>query len=140
MAAPMAAPMAALLCRGQRRADRRHGWRTRGAKAEQKANPASAAKSRCLTNMNHEIQTPMNDLLAMAGLLLGEPLPAQPRERVRINRSGRALLAAPDHQSSDQLDERGGHYLDGRIAFKPADLANTELLGRPMTSKTRCPT
>ena len=73
--------------------------------AQQQADPSSAAKSRFLTNMSHEIGTPMNGLLAMAAVLLGKPWSAQQHERVQRNGSGRAFLAAPSHQFSDRLDE-----------------------------------
>ena len=90
--------------------------------------------------MSHEIRTLMIGLLGMAGLLPKEPLSAQQREHLQLNGAGRALLAAPGHQFSDRLDEKGDNCLDARVAFKPAEVGKPELLGRPMMSKNRVPT
>ena len=61
--------------------------------------------------MRHKMGTPMNGLLAIAGVLLGEPWSAQQHERVQLNGSGRAFLAAPNHQFSDRLNEEAATVL-----------------------------
>jgi PAS domain S-box-containing protein len=58
------------------------------------AEAATVAKSRFLAAMSHEIRTPLGGVLGLLGLMLGEPLPPQQRERAAIALdSARSLLA-----------------------------------------------
>ncbi|GAP67116.1 signal transduction histidine kinase [Mizugakiibacter sediminis] len=76
----------------RRRVEQRH----RVALAEQQrrlAEEASAAKTRFLATMGHEIRTPMTGVLGMAELLLRTPLAERQREYAEaIQRSGTLLL------------------------------------------------
>lgn len=68
--------------------------RTRALEAEkERAEEATAAKSRFLANMSHEIRTPMIGVLGMADVLRKRPLVEQDQQLVStIFRSGEALL------------------------------------------------
>ncbi|HEX7111946.1 MAG TPA: ATP-binding protein [Mizugakiibacter sp.] len=90
LAAALLALLAAVAWR--RRVEQRH----RVALAEQQrrlAEEASAAKTRFLATMGHEIRTPMTGVLGMAELLLRTPLAERQREYAEaIQRSGTLLL------------------------------------------------
>ncbi|WP_201220331.1 ABC transporter substrate-binding protein [Halochromatium roseum] len=61
--------------------------------AKQKAESATAAKSRFLANMSHEIRTPMNAVIGMAQLAQREPPSAKTRDRLaQIEQAARWLL------------------------------------------------
>ncbi|NEX17044.1 MAG: hypothetical protein C1943_10535 [Halochromatium sp.] len=61
--------------------------------AKQKAESATAAKSRFLANMSHEIRTPMNAVIGMAQLAQREPPSTKTRDRLaQIEQAARWLL------------------------------------------------
>ncbi len=67
------------------------------AEARQRAEDATAAKSRFIASMSHEIRTPLNGVLAMAAALERTPLETDQRRMLDVmHRSGRQLLAMLD--------------------------------------------
>jgi signal transduction histidine kinase len=80
---------------------------------------ASRAKSAFLTNMSHEVRTPMNGVLGVAELLLQGQLSAEQRDYVQtIQDSGRALLVVLNDVLDFSKIEAG--KLD--LALAPVDL------------------
>lgn len=66
--------------------------------ATEQALSASRAKSEFLTNITHELRTPMNGIIGMAELLNGTPLkPSQSEYVAAIQVSSQALLELIDH-------------------------------------------
>ncbi len=66
-------------------------------KALQRSETANEMKREFLTNMSHEVRTPMNGILGMAELLLQSDLQEEELDLLRvIQRSGRDLLAILD--------------------------------------------
>ncbi|WP_051694487.1 ATP-binding protein [Desulfohalovibrio reitneri] len=62
--------------------------------ARRMAEDASKSKSRFLANMSHEMRTPLNGILGLIGLTLGQDLPKEARENLRMSRdSGQNLLS-----------------------------------------------
>ncbi|WP_308917095.1 ATP-binding protein [Jannaschia sp. LMIT008] len=77
--------------------------------ARQKAEDASAAKSRFLARMSHEFRTPMNGVIGMADLLLDAPLDAESHENARtIRDSGLSLLTIVNDVLDAAQVEAGG--------------------------------
>jgi signal transduction histidine kinase/CheY-like chemotaxis protein len=67
------------------------------AASAQKAEAASQAKSRFLATVSHEVRTPLNGILGMAGLLRATPLDAEQTSYLEaIETSGRALATLID--------------------------------------------
>lgn len=65
--------------------------------AEQRAEAALRAKSDFLAVMSHEMRTPLNGILGMAGLMLERPQPPEERRQVElIQTSAEALLSLID--------------------------------------------
>ncbi len=88
--------------------------------ARQAAEDASAAKSRFLATVSHEMRTPLNGILGMAGLLSDTRLTGeQASYRDAIETSGRALLTLIEDLLDLSKVEAG--RLD--IAKSPLDLA-----------------
>jgi signal transduction histidine kinase/DNA-binding response OmpR family regulator len=90
------------------------------AASAQKAEAASQAKSRFLATVSHEVRTPLNGILGMAGLLRGAGLDAEQTSYVdAIETSGRALATLIDEILDFSRIEAG------RLELSPApfDLA-----------------
>jgi CheY-like chemotaxis protein len=84
----------------RRRVQRRHAYQLALHKQEL-AEQASAAKTRFLANLGHEVRTPMTGVLGMSELLLGSPLNPQQRSYTEsIRHAGEHLL----HLVNDALD------------------------------------
>ena len=90
------------------------------AASAQKAEAASQAKSRFLATVSHEVRTPLNGILGMAGLLRGAGIDAEQTSYVEaIETSGRALATLIDEILDFSRIEAG------RLELSPApfDLA-----------------
>jgi signal transduction histidine kinase len=62
--------------------------------AKERAELATALKSRFLANMSHEIRTPINGIVGLIELLLRQQIPAKSREYIqKISHSSRTLLS-----------------------------------------------
>ncbi len=84
----------------RRRLQRRHAYQLALHKQEL-AEQASAAKTRFLANLGHEIRTPMTGVMGMSELLLSSPLDPQQRGYTQsIRQAGEHLL----HLVNDALD------------------------------------
>ncbi len=84
----------------RRRLQRRHAYQLALHKQEL-AEQASAAKTRFLANLGHEVRTPMTGVLGMSELLLSSPLSSQQRSYTEsIRHAGEHLL----HLVNDALD------------------------------------
>ncbi|HET6602607.1 MAG TPA: two-component regulator propeller domain-containing protein [Xanthomonadaceae bacterium] len=80
----------------RRRLARAHAWAL-GEQRRVLAEQASAAKTRFLATMGHEVRTPLTGLLGMSELLLAAPLPPRERGYVKaIERSGRLMHRVVD--------------------------------------------
>lgn len=61
--------------------------------AKESAEAADAAKGRFLANVGHEVRTPLNAMLGLAGVLLEDPLTPRQRERIeKIRIAGSVLM------------------------------------------------
>lgn len=71
----------------------RKQFETEIVEAKNKAEAATAAKSRFLANMSHEIRTPLNAIMALASMPLEDDVPLALQKNIRtIRRSGDVLL------------------------------------------------
>jgi PAS domain S-box-containing protein len=62
-------------------------------KAAEEAKNASEARSRFITNMNHEMRTPMNVIVGLTGLMLEEEVPADTKEKLKkVHAAGNTLM------------------------------------------------
>jgi len=89
-------------------------------RARNRAEEASQEKSRLLAAITHELRTPMNGVIGMAGLLRDTPLTKEQASYVRaIESSGRALLSIIDELLDSSRLEAG----EFEIEQAPFDLA-----------------
>jgi len=80
--------------------------------AKDAAESANRLKTEFLTNISHELRTPMNGVLGMTDLLLGTSLDGEQQEyAATVSRSGRALLAIIDEILDFSQLESGGLHL-----------------------------
>jgi len=90
--------------------------------AEAVAEEATRVKTDFLTNMSHEVRTPMNGILGLSELLLETELPAEQREQVEMIRtSGKELLSL----INDILDLSWIESGELGIELMPFSLRNT---------------
>jgi len=106
----------------RRRLQRRHAYQLALHKQEL-AEQASAAKTRFLANLGHEIRTPMTGVLGMSELLLASPLDPQQRGYTQsIRHAGEHLL----HLVNDALDL--ARIESGRLELQSQSFALNGLL------------
>ncbi len=106
----------------RRRLQRRHAYQL-ALQQQEMAEQASAAKTRFLANLGHEVRTPMTGVLGMSELLLASPLDAQQRgftESIRM--AGEHLLLLVN----DALDL--ARIESGRLELRPASFELRALL------------
>lgn len=95
--------------------------------AKTRAEAASEAKSRFLSNMSHEMRTPLNGILGMNEQLLGTALDDEQRELASLVRSsGLALLSVIDGILDLSRIEAGG------VELAPVDCRLDEVLDVPL--------
>jgi signal transduction histidine kinase len=95
--------------------------------AKDQAEVATRAKTDFLTNISHEVRTPLNGILGMAQMLGDSPLAPRDREAVDvILDSGRLLLAV----INDILDI--ARLEAGRLEIEPTPVATAALLREPL--------
>lgn len=93
--------------------------------ARRQAEDSSRVKSQFLTNMSHEMRTPMNGVLGMADLLSYSPLDGDQADYVEaIKSSGRAMLATIDG-ILDLANIDGGRVSLVSQPFSVAEIART---------------
>ncbi|WP_416056783.1 ATP-binding protein [Stenotrophomonas maltophilia] len=106
----------------RRRLQRKHAYQLALHKQEL-AEQASAAKTRFLANLGHEIRTPMTGVLGMSELLLSSPLDPQQRGYTQsIRHAGEHLL----HLVNDALDL--ARIESGRLELQSKPFALNSLL------------
>lgn len=76
--------------------------------AKESAEAADAAKGRFLANVGHEVRTPLNAMLGLAGVLLEEPLTPRQRERIEKMRIAGAVLMETLNDILDQSKIEAG--------------------------------
>ncbi len=92
-------------------------------RARQEAQLACREKSRLLATITHELRTPMNGVIGMAGLLRETSLTEEQRAYVQaIESSGRALLSIVDEILHSARQEAAGAAPDA-TPFDPCTLA-----------------
>ncbi|MBU1324710.1 MAG: hypothetical protein KJ676_05665 [Alphaproteobacteria bacterium] len=97
--------------------------------ARDRAEAASAAKSRFLANMSHELRTPMNGVVAMGEILaLGDLKPAQREQLDVLRASGRDMLKLIE-QLLEMTRLEKGRVSAAQTAYDPAAVAR-EAAGR----------
>ncbi len=91
-------------------------------RAKSAAESASRAKSTFLSNVSHEVRTPMNGILGTCDVLLSTPLTAQQKEYAEmISESARLQLRLLNELLDSAKIEAGKLTLEA-IPFRPADL------------------
>jgi PAS domain S-box-containing protein len=112
-----------------------HRMREALREAKDRAEEGARAKSSFLATMGHEVKTPLHGILGMTQLLLGEPLEANQRERVRvIADAGGQLLSVLDDILDFTRMEAGRLPLQVRPFSLPALLAAATGLMTPLAA------
>lgn len=93
--------------------------------AKEAAEAADAAKGRFLANVGHEVRTPLNAMLGLAGVLLEEPLTPRQRERIEKIRVAGAVLMETLNDILDQSKIEAG-----MMRIESAPLRIRDLLDR----------
>ena len=92
------------------------------AKAKEAAEVANRAKSEFLSNISHELCTPMNGVLGMANLLLYSELPPEPRSYAETVHSSAEQLQRTINEILDFAKVENGHVTLATTGFNVREL------------------
>ncbi len=124
-----------LISAWRRRLEQRHRMHL----AEQQrclAENASAAKTRFLATLGHEIRTPMTGVLGMTELLLRSPLDARQRGHAEAIRHSGSLLLKLVNEALDLARIEAGRFELEQAPFDPAELLrDVAALEQPLAAR-----